>query len=251
MNTVIINHCDNTAIADTLAAKLQITASNPPPSDTQFLLHVADNGLSLQQHSASAPSPIRIDFSTGKSAYRRGQGELITKAIGLHKRKALSVLDATAGLGRDAYVLATRGCQTTLIERHPLIHCLLEDAIQRALEHPDTHDPASRLKLIHGDAEDWLTRCETVDVVYLDPMYPQRQKSAKAKKEMQLFHALFAGNADSGDHLLKLAKQRASCRVVVKRPLKGVYLNDEKPDFQVTGRSTRFDVYLTPRASSS
>lgn len=245
IDTLVINHRDDPSAAEALAARLSIPISTQPPPGNEILLHITDNGLSLQQNSASPPAPIHIDFSTGKSAYRRGQGELIAKAVGLHKKKHLSVIDATAGLGRDAYVLATQGCQVTLIERHPLIHCLLENAIQRAAGHPDTQDPASRLQLIHDDAAHWLAGRNTADVVYLDPMYPQNQKSAKAKKEMQLFHALLQGKTDSGNSLLPLAKQRAKRRVVVKRPIKGVYLNGEKPDFQVTGRSTRFDVYLT------
>ena len=83
------------------------------------------------------------------------------------------------------------------------------------------------------------------EVVYLDPMYPQRQKSAAVKKEMAYFHEL-VGAATAADEvlLLQTARRHATKRVVVKRPQGGAVLAGEAPAFQYQGKSTRFDVYL-------
>jgi 16S rRNA (guanine1516-N2)-methyltransferase len=189
------------------------------------------------------PSPVRVDFNSGKAAYRRGQTELLAKAIGVYKYKKPLVIDATAGLGQDAFVLATLGCKITLIERHPLIHLILADGIQRALNSPETAEPASRLTLIHADASTWLSQISSAGVIYIDPMFPPRRKSAMVKKEMQLLQALLEGNP-AEEPLLPSALQKACYRTVVKRSLKGRPLEGVTPDFAVSGRSTRFDVYL-------
>uniref|UniRef100_UPI0028E3926D class I SAM-dependent methyltransferase n=2 Tax=Neisseriaceae TaxID=481 RepID=UPI0028E3926D len=81
------------------------------------------------------------------------------------------------------------------------------------------------------------------DIVYLDPMYPERQKSAAVKKEMAYFHSV-VGAAQEEAELLAAARAIAKKRVVVKRPRLGEFLNGEKPAYQYTGKSTRFDVYL-------
>ena len=187
---------------------------------------------------------MRVDFTSAKAAYRRGQSELLAKAIGLNKRKNPQVIDATAGLGRDAFVLATLGCKVSLIEHHPLIHLLLADGIQRASINSKTAEPAGRMTVIHANAIDWMAQNPPADVIYLDPMYPPRLKSAKVKKEMQLLQALL-DDKPVDQHLLEAALQKARYRVVVKRPLKGNQLEGINPDFAICGRSTRFDIYLS------
>jgi len=214
-------------------------------SFAQYKLILTDKHLKLRLNQSDAPGAIYADFISGKARYRLGQGELIYKAMGLSKLSCPVVIDATAGLGRDAFVLASKGCSVILLERSPLIFLLLEDALERAGNNPDTSDIVQRMKLIHMDARNYLNSKDLpdTDIIYLDPMYPERRKSARVKKEMQIFQKLLGKN-ENGYDLLQLALEKAKHRVVVKRPRKGEYLNNQKPDYSIQGKSVRFDVYL-------
>jgi len=138
------------------------------------------------------------------------------------------------------------GLNVHIFERHPAVYCLLADGLARALLHPDTAETASRLTLHHVDAAEYMPRLAAEigrpQVVYLDPMYPERRKSAAVKKEMAFFHEL-VGTAQNDAALLDAALATATARVVVKRPRLGDFLCGRKPDYQYTGKSTRFDVY--------
>ena len=162
----------------------------------------------------------------------------------------------TAGLGRDAFVLASLGCHMTLLERSPIIHALLYDALLRLniTENTQLQTIASRIQLKkHTDALHYLksldnrinTSNQTArpDVIYLDPMFPERSKSAQVKKEMRFFHDIAGNDADS-DQLLDLARHCAKKRIVVKRPRLAQTLNETTPNFVIQGKSTRYDVYL-------
>lgn len=206
-------------------------------------------GWSLRQDR----SVIAVDFSAGACQYRRlhggGRGQPVARAVGLKKGNRIpSVLDATAGLGRDAFVLASLGCTVQLFERSPLVHLLLQDGLQRAqaAADPDLRTIAGRMSLQHGDVRQRLEQCaahERPDVVYLDPMFPERRKaSAAVKKEMAVFHALVGADEDAGS-LLPLALDTALYRVVVKRPRHAPHLAGIKPGLVLEGESTRFDIY--------
>lgn len=152
------------------------------------------------------------------------------------------MLDATAGLGRDGFTLAALGAQVTLAERNPTLATLLTDARQRALADPATAEAAARTDVICLDARKLMAAPATFDVVYLDPMYPGRGKTALAKKEMQLLRELTGGDADA-DGLLLAANARR--RVVVKRPSSAPPLAGREPSFALAGTQARFDVYLS------
>lgn len=214
-----------------------------------LLLYSDDLGLCLQLTGKGAPGPVRAEFVSGKAGYRRehggGTGQLIAKAVGLQKtRQSLHVLDATAGLGQDAFVLASLGCRVTLFERSPVVHAILADGLARASINEQCADITSRMKLEEGDSLHWLQRCEpdSVDVIYLDPMFPHRDKSALVKKEMQVFRQV-VGDDDDSDALLEAALAVARYRVVVKRPRKAEPLNGPPVTTRVEGKSSRYDVY--------
>lgn len=214
-----------------------------------ILLYADDQGLCLQLTGKSAPGPVRAEFVSGKAGYRRehggGTGQLIAKAVGLQKtRQTLYIVDATAGLGQDAFVLASLGCRVTLFERSPVIHAILEDGLARASLNAQCADIAARMQLEAGDSLDWLRNSlrDSVDVVYLDPMFPHRDKSALVKKEMQVFRQVVGDDEDS-DTLLEAALAVARYRVVVKRPRKAEPLNGPPVTTRVEGKSSRYDVY--------
>ncbi len=170
-----------------------------------------------------------------------GRRQLLARAVGLHKERALRVLDATAGLGRDGFTLAALGAQVTLAERNPTLATLLTDARQRARLDAATAEAAARTEIICLDSRKLMGAPPKFDVVYLDPMYPGRSKTALAKKEMQLLRELTGGDADA-DELLAAANARR--RVVVKRPKTAPPLAGREPSLALAGTQARFDIYL-------
>src|SRR5690554_7420890 len=218
-------------------------------SDVPVLLFLDEQGLSLQVTGKNAPGPVRAEFVTGKMGYRRehggGAGQMVARAVGLQKTRAgLHVLDATAGLGQDAFVLAGLGCRVTLLERNPVIHALLADGLARAALNPDCSPIVARMTLEAGSSIDWLAQAdpESVDVVYLDPMFPHRDKSALVKKEMQVFRQV-VGDDDDSAQLLQAALKAARYRVVVKRPRKAPAVEGWEPATRIEGKSSRYDIY--------
>jgi 16S rRNA (guanine1516-N2)-methyltransferase len=193
---------------------------------------------------------VFAEFVEGAARHRRqqggGRGQPVARAIGLKSGASLPhVVDATAGLGRDAFVLATLGCQVTLIERSPVAAALLYDALERASVDVDTMEIAARMTLVHADAITWLNQQQgehQPDVVYVDPMFPDTGKSAAAKKDMQAFQQVIGDDLDSSA-LLLAALGAASNRVVVKRPRLGAIIEGVAPSIQMEGKSTRFDIY--------
>ena len=154
------------------------------------------------------------------------------------------MIDATAGLGRDAMVLASLGCQVSLIERCPAVAALLLDGYERACSCPEIGQwVQQRITCYQGDAPEVLPTLPPHDVVYLDPMFPHRQKSAQVKKEMRIFQNVVGDDPDA-DELLSAALAVATKRVVVKRPGYAEPLAGQKPHHQITTKKNRFDVYM-------
>ena len=168
------------------------------------------------------------------------RGQPLGRAIGSRARTAI---DATAGLGMDAFVMAAMGLSVRAIERNDWVAALLTQAHAHALADPTTHAIAQRLSVEVGDARERLAVAAPVDVVLLDPMFPPKRKpSAKPPKAMQALAAV-VGDDNDADELLALAVRVAMDRVVVKRPRHAPHLADVKPDWSVEGKLLRFDMY--------
>ncbi|MDF0604337.1 class I SAM-dependent methyltransferase [Neisseriaceae bacterium TC5R-5] len=203
--------------------------------------------LTIGKHGA-----VYAEFVDGAAKHRReqggGRGQPVAKAIGLKGAKPLPhVVDATAGLGRDSFVLASLGCQVTMLERSPVAAALLADALERAHRHPDTQAIAARMHLVHANAALWLPGlpvAERPEVVFVDPMFPDSdKKNAAVKKEMQAFQQVIGDDLDSAE-LLQAALLAATQRVVVKRPRLGAAIIGPTPSAVMNGKSTRFDLYI-------
>ncbi|MBK7464075.1 MAG: class I SAM-dependent methyltransferase [Betaproteobacteria bacterium] len=226
------------------AARLQL----PTHGEAEYALQVGASGVQFVELGPLAAGPVRVDFVEGAVAHRRlfggGSGQMIAKAVGIQAGVRPRVLDATAGLGRDAFVLAELGCSVTLIERQALIAALLEDGLLRAQADPEVAPIVARMCLLCGNAIELMAAwaSEPPQVIYLDPMFPHRDKSAQVKKEMRLFRPL-AGNDDDAPALLAAALKLATHRVVVKRPRKAPAIAGEKPGYVLEGKSSRFDIY--------
>lgn len=235
---------DSTMAAD--AARLT-QALEGVKASAPFALVLTEGRLELRKLDEPKLGGVYVDLTDGAAAHRRkfggGRGQSIAKAIGLKKGHTPSVLDGTAGLGRDAFVLASLGCKVTLCERHPVVHALLADGLRRAALDGDIGDWVSeRMQLLpfgHTLAD---VSCPP-EVVYLDPMFPHKKKSALVKKEMRVFQSLVGPDLDA-DALLPQALQLARARVVVKRPSYAGFLNEMSPSAQITTKGNRFDLYV-------
>ncbi|MDU8358997.1 MULTISPECIES: class I SAM-dependent methyltransferase [Pseudomonas] len=216
--------------------------------DADFALQVTDDGLQLQQLGDDVPGPVRVDFVEGAVAHRRlfggGSGQMIAKAVGIQPGVRPSVLDATAGLGKDAFVLASLGCQMSLIERQPIIAALLEDGLSRGRQDREVGSIISQMRLLTGNSIELIRgwESEPPQVIYLDPMFPHREKTALVKKEMRLFRPLVGDDMDA-PALLEAALALATHRVVVKRPRKAPCIEGPKPSYALDGKSSRYDIY--------
>lgn len=229
------------------AAALSMQLALPHTGNPLFELQLTQNGLQLQELGSKA-GPVRVDFVGGAAAHRRqfggGSGQMIAKAVGVQGAIRPHVLDATAGLGRDAFVLACLGCKVDLIERNPVVAALLQDGLQRAQQDAEVAAVMAQMELQQGNAIELMQNWqgEPPQVIYLDPMFPERSKSAQVKKEMRLFQPLVGGD-DDAPLLLAAALELASHRVVVKRPRIAPALEGPKPGYVLQGKSSRFDIY--------
>ena len=231
------------------------------PAVTEQKVAEEYDGYFCYQHNDKAPclsfaaqldgkeASFNLDLTSGTIAYRRqhggGRKQHIAKACGLKHNWNPSILDGTAGLGRDAAELRNLGCTLRMIERSPYVASLLEDAILRA--------KASGAELFQQGFElhqgqsvqlmEKLSQEQQPDIIYLDPMFPPRNKSAAVKKEMRLVKLLVGTDPDADD-LLPVALANAKYRVVVKRPCYAPFLNEQKPSMSIESKGNRFDVYV-------
>jgi len=261
---VVITSPHNAQRAADLAARLQLPLlqeGEAPAADVVATLRYDDGGLQLAPADQRQSGPVRVDFDGGAIAHRlQGGAELIAKAVRGRSKQPLQVLDATAGLGRDSFVLASREFNVRMLERSPIVAALLADGLERAQTACDARlsEIVSRMTLTAIDAIPYLQALDAAqypDVIYLDPMFPPSDKSALVKKEMRLFQQLFHSGHERVEHedgaannhaeLLRQARRCARLRVVVKRPRKAEALAGQAPDYALEGKSVRFDVYVT------
>ncbi len=232
--------------AETLGATLQIpvvTVSGAKEIDYLFIY--VEKGLELHCHKR-VEGRLYIDFNSSKLAYRQKFGggiqQALARAVGIKANCRPSIIDTTAGMGQDAFILSSLGCNVCMIERSPFLAPLLEDALKRAAP--------NNLRLLQGNAISLLPSLTTqADTIYLDPMYPHGNKSALNKKNMRIIRELVGDDDDSGT-VLQAALQYAGNRVVVKRPKGAPSLNDQKPNHVITMKNSRYDVYMCHNKSS-
>ena len=191
---------------------------------------------------------LSVQLQQGKMAYRRDHisrsSEPLLRAIGWKANQTLTVVDATAGLGRDAVMMASAGCRVRLLERQAILYALLYDAIHR-LQH--NNDPlCERIDLYLSDSINELTHHVqqlSAQVIYLDPMYPHRKKSALVKYDLRLVREL-AGTDPDSEQLLAAALATSAPRIVVKRPKGAAPLGHQTVSHTINAVNTRYDVYL-------
>ena len=244
MSVPLVTDCPElTAAASTLA---QAYGLPNELDDQDFYLELFLDGLALVWRSRSDLQPLRLSFTDGPQAWRQQQGggrqEAVVRALGIAKGFRPSVLDATAGLGRDGMMLAQADCQVYLLERHPAVHALLDQAVVHAQQDERIGSWVQarvqvmpRGSLIAGETLAGKLQAIQPQAIYLDPMFPERGKAAAVKKDMQMLQAMVGGDEDA-DSLLPAALALASHRVVVKRPASAPFLAGQKPSSQIKSK---------------
>ena len=235
--------------------RFQITLSETPKFadiSMEFLTHKHSEEplLSLKAKNSGA---VNIDFIYGKTAHRRqfggGKNQPLVRAMG---SECQTILDATAGMGNDGFVLANMGFQVTLCERNPFVQALLKDALDRAQQASDLptelKSAIEHMSLITKDSADFLNQdCHPgqFDCIYMDPMYPEKKKKAATNKEMTLLQTLAGPDLDS-EQLLDAAINIAKQRVIVKRPKNAPVIASKHwlPSTEISSPKTRYDIYV-------
>jgi len=239
---------DETAAA--WAERLAVPLLDGLPDDGPGVVLRADEPPALQMLGRRAPGPVTVDFAD-RQLQRRVAGSTsrrdpLARAVGLHRRPQTAVVDATAGLGRDGWVLAALGASVTWIECSPVLAALLGAALERARTTSHLAATAARIRLQPGDLRDVLRRLPTAacEVIYVDPMYPDGATRGAVGRPAQVLRALHAGASPPAEaDLLAAARAHATRRVVVKRPQRAAPVSGPPPNRAVSGRAVRFDIY--------
>lgn len=223
------------------------------PSPDSLQLRFSYRGLALGKGNME----MIVDFDDMLKRIKPGklQRELLIRAAKIKRTDTdehpLTAIDATAGLGQDSFLLAAAGFSVTLFERDPIIAALLADALKRGRQDNSLAPIVSRMTLVEGDSITNLTTHtqsqphKRPDVVYLDPMFPERSKSAAVKKKFQLLHYLEQPCQDA-EELLDAALRANPHKLIIKRPLKGPYLANSQPSYSLKGKTIRYDCIVLP-----
>jgi len=199
---------------------------------TPYVLRVEGEGLFFSWVDRPDFKPISLDFNRTRNL---SSGDPLVRAIG---RKSKRIIDATAGWGSDAVHLAGAGKTVVALEKNAIIYAMLYHAWGQirsaALK--------SRLHFVRINSERYLGRMNAeVDAIYLDPMFPIKEKSSKSKKNLQILQDI-VGESVNQKRLLEIALTRASRRVVVKRPHYAPPIQSGKVG-EIKTKLIRFDIY--------
>ncbi len=223
--------------AEALSEQLDIETGEPQENETYLVLDA--DGLSLRRGELS----LRADFAEMLPRLKQSnlEREMLVKAARIKGMQEPLLIDATAGFAEDSIILAAAGFRLIMFEKDPVIAALLEDALLRAERLTELKDVISRMELRMGDSIQGMKELAgQADVICLDPMFPERRKSAAVKKKFQLLHEL-ERPCDNEEELLRAAIEAAPKKRVIKRPAKGAYLAGLKPSHSYEGKAVRYD----------
>lgn len=245
ISVIIHPDCTGTETARRIQERFPNSASSTEAESDGLTLRLDSSGLAL----LSGTQVLQGDFTRMLPRLKGNAlaGELLVRAAKIKDTDhPLTAVDATAGLGEDSFLLAAAGFHVKMYEHNPVIFELLQDAHCRGLALPELAPILERMELFHGNSVDAMAQLETSpDVILLDPMFPERQKSALVKKKLQMIQKLEFPCVEEKE-LLLTAMGANPRKLVIKRPPKGPYLADIKPDYSITGKAVRFDCFATP-----
>ena len=242
---IIIQNQNSTQLSKTKASnsKIRSLIKNSQDNLINFIMHYetwCENG-------------ITVNFNSPKIQKRcdeLSKSDLLIKALG-HKTHPTHIIDATAGLGIDSFLLATAepNAKISLIEQNHLINILLQDGLDHCLTNQNIYNTCSRMKLFKANACDLIKTLPPADIIYLDPMFTNNSFKGAVKKSMQWLHDICPAPSESElNHLFITALKHAKKRVIIKRAKSAPIISlDNKylPNYQVKGKTIRYDVYLT------
>lgn len=242
--------------AQNLAKKLgRPFYADPFSVNSDFLLAYTTRGLELvlvNVDKKKLTPLLYVDFIGGKNGYRLVKNctihQPLARAVGIKRGFRPNILDATGGLGTDSFVFASLGCKTTICERHPVLAALLSDGLNRAHNHNRVGTIVQEnVTFIEKDAAIYLNdNNPQINTIYLDPMYPHSESSARNKQEMRVIRDL-VGDDDDADQLFAACLKSDATRIVVKRPKKAPQLGSIPPSHTIVMKSSRFDIYFQPQ----
>ncbi|OGT30717.1 MAG: hypothetical protein A3E87_07090 [Gammaproteobacteria bacterium RIFCSPHIGHO2_12_FULL_35_23] len=241
ISILIANH----PLAQTIAKTYQLPESSSL-TPNKWQLQLINEKLQLNPPIQLKLTPFSIDFLSSsfiKRIKQFGAKHPLAKAMSYKLHHYTQIIDVTAGLGRDSFLLASLGYQVTMIERSPILAALLENALYRA-QHGVLKSITENIRLVFTDSLNYLsTLSQNPEIIYLDPMFPERKKSALVKKDAQILQLIIRHDSDSTS-LLQSARNIATERVVVKRPRIGPFIASIEPNLQFESKTHRFDIYL-------
>ncbi len=235
-----------------LAAKTGLDLVSALPATTPFHLSFNNGRLELTENLSTKAnrSTIFVDYLSGPAWFRykydRRINQPLAKAVGIKKGVRPTICDTTAGYGIDSFIFASLGCTVTMIERSPVIWALLDDGLKRAAaDNRIGPTVISNIRLLRGNSLDLLEDMKmNFETIYMDPMYPPVKKSALNKRNMRVLRSLVGDDRDQ-EKLLEKSRGAAAGRVVVKRPAGAPEIKGPPVSFRVTGKNSRYDIYLT------
>jgi len=218
--------------AQAFALRLKTAVSCDPDAVSGMVLEVSQDRLALRDTTQPRTRALTIDAV--KRRYAPAGKDLLARALG---RQCQSVIDATAGFGSDTFDFVRRGKTVVAIERVEVAAIMLE-AAACCRDHE-----TGTLQVVCGDAIEKIGSLKTVDVIFLDPMFPDRDRHTAKPRKAQQFLRRLAGEDADGATLLQVARLHARGRVIVKRPRHAQPLGGT-PDIVHQGKAVRYDVYL-------
>ncbi len=174
--------------------------------------------------------------------------DLLRTALG--KTKKLKILDATAGLCRDALRMAHWGHTVCACERDPSLAQLLLQCFEEAKSDPFYSKWIQRLLVVSTSTEEFLlTHPDAAfDVVVIDAMFPDEKRKGLPKKNIQELKALLKNDKDNAEEIFSFCWKYTWAlppkKILVKRPLKAPPFKGIKASHEYKGRSHRWDLYL-------
>lgn len=228
--------------ASALAHKLNVTMDSELGDGLNVVFDAT--GVSLSGYGLT----YRGDFTEMLHRVTDGrlQHEMLAR-MAKTKKENPRAIDATAGMGEDSLLIAACGYEVTMFEQNPVIAALLKDTMLRAKKHPVLSEIVSRMTLIEGNSIELMPKISfTPDIIYLDPMFPKRQKSGLINKKLQLIQKL-EQPCFEGEALLNAAIALNPGKIIIKRPLKGENLAGRTPSYTIKGKAIRYDCLAFPK----
>lgn len=228
-------------ISQAVTLRLELLGLNPMDlvpilsSNPHYRIELYNNMLSV--YNQQDKHHVFVDFDSKQLQFRSQShlnAELVIKAVLGKKKQATSILDCTAGFGKDSYLMSLTGSQITAYESNPLMYALLKDGLNRC--------PLQNITVHKKDALNDI-KSSNCEVIYIDPMYPANKKSAKNNKQMALLQSIIGHQPQMAEDLFIQARGSKAKKIVIKRPVKAPYINNTNPTSQIIGKAARFDIY--------